>query len=252
MGKRILKAVITFLLIVLVAGAAVFGVFAYKGYEKYKSIVEKDPLEDKVASLRNKNSYVKYEDIAVDYFNAVVAVEDERYWKHGAIDIKGLCRAVFINLVDDDRTEGGSTITMQVAKNFYFVGNDQIPARDRKVIEIFMAFELQKKYTKKEILEMYANLIYFGSGYTGISNASEGYFQKTPSELTLAESIMLAGVPNAPSAYSPRNSKDLCKSRMGKVIDSMVSNKYITREEAGRIDMSFVDRIYAEYNEGEA
>lgn len=251
MGKKILKAVIIFLLIVLIVGAAAFGVFAYNGYEKYKAIVEKDPLDNKVASLRNKTSYVKYEDVTENYFNAVVAVEDERYWKHGAIDIKGLCRAVFINLSSEDRTEGGSTITMQVAKNFYFVGNDQIPARDRKVIEIYMAFELQKKYTKKEILEMYANLIYFGSGYTGISNASEGYFQKAPSELDLAESIMLAGVPNAPSAYSPRSSKDLCKSRMGKVIDSMVSNKYITREEANKIDMGFIDRIYAEYHEGE-
>ncbi len=246
--KKLFKILlILIILIILVIGVGV-GIFAINGYQDYKSVIDKIPLSSKVYDLQSKTSYVKYGDISKDYFNAVVAVEDERYWNHGAIDFKSIARAILSNINKGKYTEGASTITMQVAKNYYFMEDGGLTAHERKGAEIFIAFDLQNSYSKEEILEMYANMIYFGAGYTGIKDAAQGYFKKDPKDLNLAESIMLAGVPNAPSLYSPKVNKDLCKSRMGKVIRSMVSNKYITQEEADQIDMSFIDEIYEKSN----
>lgn len=242
--KKLLKIILILILKVVVLAGIVIGIFALNGYNDYKSVVDKVPLSSKVYDLQSKASYVKYGDINNNYFNAVVAVEDERYWQHGAIDFISIIRALVSNASQGKYAEGASTITMQVAKNYYFMEDGGLTARDRKGAEIFIAFDLQNNYSKEEILEMYANMICFGAGYTGIKDAAWGYFKKDPKDLNLGECVMLAGVPNAPSLYSPKVDKDLCKSRMGKVISSMVKNNYITQEEADGIDMSFIDEIY--------
>ena len=127
--------------------------------------------------------------------------------------------------------EGGSTITQQFVKNELFTQDKKV---ERKAAEIFAVFELESKYTKEEIFELYVNTIYFGDGYYGVCQASEGYFGKKTSELTDYEAAMLAGIPNAPSAYSPDVNEELAAQRVQQVLKSMVRHKIITQEEADR------------------
>ena len=109
------------------------------------------------------------------------------------------------------------------------------PALIRKVAEIFVAFDLEKQYSKKQILELYVNTIYFGDGYYGIKEACNGYLTKEPQEMTLYEATMLAGIPNAPSVYAPTQNPDLTKSRQKKVIQSMVKYGYLSEDEANKL-----------------
>lgn len=107
---------------------------------------------------------------------------------------------------------------------------------ERKVAEVFAALKMESNYTKEEIFELYANTVYFGNGYYGIYQASMGYFGKEPSELTDYESAILAGIPNAPSVYSPDTNIELVSQRAKQVLNSMIRNKLITKEEAERIE----------------
>ena len=181
------------------------------------------------------------DEVPKDYLNAIIAVEDHRYYDHGAIDIIGLGRALFTNIKNGEMQEGGSTITQQVAKNLYFIEEDNIFRR--KIAEMFMAIDIENNYSKEDILELYINTIYFGDGYYGIKEACAGYLNKEPKDMNLAESTMMAGVPNAPSVYAPTANKELCKQRQNKVISSMVEHGYISREQADNIDQNFIDEI---------
>ena len=125
--------------------------------------------------------------------------------------------------------EGGSTITQQVAKNVVF---NQEQSWTRKLGEIFAAFDLEKNYTKNEVFEIYVNTAYFGDGFYGIYDASHGYYNKDPKDLNLDEASMLAGVPNAPSLYSPNVNLNLAKKRQAHVIKKMQEYGYITQEQA--------------------
>lgn len=124
------------------------------------------------------------------YKDAIIAVEDHRYYNHGAIDIIALGRATISNLKQKDFKEGGSTLTQQTAKNLYFISEGDV--LNRKTAEAIMSFELEKKYSKDEILDLYINTIYFGSGYYGIKQACEGYLKKAPADMTLYDATMLA------------------------------------------------------------
>ena len=128
--------------------------------------------------------------------------------------------------------EGGSTITQQLAKNMYFTQEKKI---ERKIAEVFMAWEIEDKYSKEEIFELYVNTIYFGDGYYTVKDACHGYFNKEVNEMTDSECILLAGIPNAPSAYSPTKNPDLAKQRQRQVIEKMIENGYLTQEEANKI-----------------
>ena len=112
-----------------------------------------------------------------------------------------------------------------------------------KIAEMFMAIDIENNYSKEDILELYINTIYFGDGYYGIKEACAGYLNKEPKDMNLAESTMMAGVPNAPSVYAPTANKELCKQRQNKVISSMVEHGYISREQADNIDQNFIDEI---------
>ena len=158
------------------------------------------------------------------YQNAVIAVEDHRFEKHGGIDIIGTCRAIVTNITSFSLVEGGSTITQQLARNLYFT---QEQSFTRKIAELLVAFDLEKNYSKDQILELYINTIYFGEGYYGIKEACEGYFDKEPLELTFDEITLLAGLPNAPSAYSLSDNEDLARRRQQIVINQMKKYNFI-------------------------
>jgi len=235
-----LKKFCKFLMFFIVVLLIIIGVVIFYGYSYHKSNVDKVPIDAKVLELRKEATYVTKDKISKDYLNAVVAIEDHRFYDHGPVDFIAIIRATVRNAKNKEFIEGGSTITQQVAKNLYYMEDS---TAKRKIAEIFTAYELENKLLKDDILEIYANIIYFGDGYYGIKEACNGYLNKEPNEITLAEACMLAGIPNAPSVYSPTVNKEYCKSRTKKVIDDMVEYGYITKEVADLIDLSFIDNI---------
>lgn len=241
---KIFKRIIIILFVLIVVAGLGVGMY---GYTLYEDKLDEQPLADKVSDVRNSYNFVSIEEVPDDYINAIIAVEDHRYYDHGAIDIIGLGRALFTNIKNGEMQEGGSTITQQVAKNLYFIEEDNVFRR--KIAEMFMAIDIENNYNKEDILELYINTIYFGDGYYGIKEACAGYLNKEPKDMNLAESTMMAGIPNAPSVYAPTANKELCKQRQNKVISSMVEHGYISREQANGIDQDFIDTINIDNNQ---
>jgi membrane peptidoglycan carboxypeptidase len=182
-----------------------------------------------VAQIQSIEHYTPYSQLQKTYVEAVIAAEDKRFETHKGYDLLSVGRAVWNNIKSGSLQEGGSTITQQLARNMYFEQDKKI---SRKLAEIFVAREIEKLYDKDEIFELYVNSIYFGSGYYNIYDASMGYFEKKPSQLSDYEATMLAGIPNAPSVYSPDVNPDLAEQRRQQVISCMVDEGYI---EAGEI-----------------
>lgn len=228
MKKWILRIITAIMAVCILTGSYFIG----KGYFMYRAALEECSLEDKIQSIRARENYTTLEELPKMYLDAVVAVEDHRFYDHGPIDIISIGRAVWVNLTSFRLVEGGSTITQQLAKNIYFTQEKKL---ERKIAETFMAFALERQYGKDEILELYLNTIYFGSGYYGIYDASQGYFGKAPSEMTDYECTLLAGLPNAPSVYSPDVNPELASQRHKQVLARMVDCDYITDEEAQAI-----------------
>lgn len=183
---------------------------AGKGYEAYRKAVGEVSLEDKVSSIRQKDSFTEFEELPQIYVQAVMAVEDKRFQRHLGVDPIAICRAVRNDILAGRFVEGGSTITQQLAKNMYF-GQDK--DLTRKVAEVFVAMELERDYSKEEIFELYVNAIYFGDGYYDVASASRGYFGKEPEEMSDYECTLLAGIPNAPSVYAPTKNPELAAKR---------------------------------------
>lgn len=227
--KLLKRLIILILLIIIVVSTVVI----LNGHKLYSSSISTISLKDKVSNIRNDSNFVSINDVPKYYKDAIIAVEDRRFYDHGAVDIISIGRAIVSNFRAQELNEGGSTITQQVAKNLYFITQDDFVSR--KIAEFFVANDLEKDYSKDDILEIYMNTIYFGEGYYGIREASNGYYHKEPKDLNLYEATMLAGVPNAPSVYAPTINPDLAKSRQGKVISSMVENGYLSQEEANNI-----------------
>ena len=226
---KILKRIIICIILIILFAV---GIVTYKGYTIYKQALNEISVKDKVAEIQSQENYTKIEDLPEFYLNAVIAVEDHRFYDHGAIDIISIGRAVWTNVKSFELREGGSTITQQLAKNIYFT---QEKTALRKIAEIFMAFEIEKNCDKDEILELYVNTSYFGDGYYCVKEAANGYFDKEPIDMNEYESSMLAGIPNAPSVYAPTKNPDLAKQRQNQVLDRMVKYEYITEEEKQNI-----------------
>lgn len=187
-------------------------------------------IEDAVASERNKiRRYVLFKDIPRALRQAFIAVEDKRFYAHSGFDIESIARATVINVEEGEIAQGGSTITQQLAKNLFLT---QERSFTRKVEELLLAVQLERYYDKNKILEMYINTIYFGSNFYGIYEAAHGYFGKDPKDLTVAECAMLAGIPNAPSIYSPYVNFMLAKQRQLVVIDAMVKAHFLSNYDA--------------------
>lgn len=218
MKKIIFKLFFWILIILLIIFSIILGL----GYLKYKEAVDKISVTDRVQEIRENENYIKLENISVDYKNAVVAIEDHRFYSHSGIDVLSIVRSTYVNLRSKSLDYGASTITQQVGRLMYF---SQEKSLIRKVSEIFVAFELEKNCSKDEILELYLNLMYFGNGYYGINDASKGFFDKSPKNLTFYEATYLAGLPNAPSIYS--ENKELAEERRLQVVNAMKKYDYI-------------------------
>lgn len=160
--------------------------------------------------------------------DAVLAIEDARFFEHGGVDYKGVLRAALANL-GRVKSQGASTITMQVARNVYLSTEKTYT---RKIYEILLTFKLEHMLTKDQILEIYMNQIFLGNRAYGFAAASEAYFDKPLANITIAEAAMLAGLPKAPSAYNPINNPKRARSRQLHIIERMLENKFITPEQA--------------------
>ena len=227
-----MKKFLKILMILLLIGLSIALLIIGNGYTMYKEAIENEPLEEKVAEIRSKESYTEFSELPQMYVNAVISVEDKRFFKHGGIDIIAIGRAAINDIKAMSYVEGGSTITQQLAKNMYFT---QEKIMERKIAEVFMAWEIEANYSKEDIFELYVNSIYFGDGYYTVKEACKGYFNKDISEMTDYECIMLAGIPNAPSVYAPTVNPELAKQRQRQVMDKMIENGYLTEEEANEI-----------------
>ena len=173
---------------------------------------------------------VSIDEVPANLQNAFIAVEDNRFYEHHGVDPLGIIRAVFRNIISGNATaQGGSTITQQLARNAFL---SQEQTLKRKLLEAFLALKIERQYTKKEILEMYMNQIYFGQGCYGIQTASKVYFGKDVKDLSLAQCALIAGLPNSPNYYSPFHSVEAAKQRQSIVLDQMVKYGYITESEA--------------------
>lgn len=226
--KKFVKFLIILILILISLGLLIIG----NGYNMYKEAIQEMLIQEKVEEIRQKENYTKLSELPQIYINAVISVEDHRFYEHNGIDVIAIGRAIINDIKAMSFVEGGSTITQQIAKNEYFTQEKKIT---RKVAEVFVAFELEKQYTKNEILELYINTIYFGNGYYNIKDACKGYFGKTLNNMTKGECIMLAGIPNAPSVYNPKENLKLAKQRQKQVAGKMVEYGYLTEEEANEI-----------------
>lgn len=160
--------------------------------------------------------------------DAVLAIEDARFFEHGGVDYKGVLRAALANL-GRVKSQGASTITMQVARNVYLSTEKTYT---RKIYEILLTFKLEHMLTKDQILEIYMNQIFLGNRAYGFAAASEAYFDKPLANITIAEAAMLAGLPKAPSAYNPINNPKRARSRQLHIIERMLENRFITPEQA--------------------
>ena len=224
-----MKLIKRLIIIILIIAAFLAGSVYHEARQVYKQVVADAPIEEKVAQIQSIEHYTPYSQLPKTYVEAVIAAEDKRFETHKGYDLLSVGRAVWNNIKSGNLQEGGSTITQQLARNMYFEQDKKI---SRKLAEIFVAREIEKLYDKNEIFELYVNSIYFGSGYYNIYDASMGYFGKKPSQLSDYEATMLAGIPNAPSVYSPDVNPDLAEQRRQQVISCMVDEGYI---EAGEI-----------------
>ena len=226
--KLFKKMLIILLVLIIVTGTICFII----GYSTYSKALEEEPLISRMDKIENSTEFVSFNDLPKNYLNAVVAVEDHRFYEHGPIDLIAIGRAIWVNVSNWELREGGSTITQQLAKNIVL---SQEETASRKLGEVIAAFDIEKNYSKDEILTLYVNTCYFGEGYYGIYEASMGYYNKEPKDLNLGEATMLAGVPNAPSVYAPTVNPDLARKRQEHVLEKMVEYGYITQEEANSI-----------------
>ncbi len=202
------------------------------GFVTYSKALDEEPLLTRTAKVTDDEHYAPFNNLPKDYINAVISVEDRRYYDHGPVDFIGIARALWTNFRTGELREGGSTITQQVAKNLVFSQEETLT---RKLGELFAAFDIEKNFSKDEIFALYVNSAYFGDGYYGIYDASMGYYGKEPKDLNLDEASMLAGIPNAPSVYAPTVNPDLANERQAHVLKTMVENEYITQDQANEI-----------------
>ena len=227
-----MKKLKIFLVVVILVTLSILALLIGQGYKMYKEAISSMSLSQKVESIKLQKDYTSLSEIPKIYTIAVISVEDHRFEKHHGIDVIAIARATFNDIRTMSLVEGGSTITQQLSKNMYFTQEKKIT---RKIAEVFMSYEIEKNYSKDEILELYVNTIYYGNNYYNIKSASLGYFDKLPKDLNNSECTMLAGIPNAPSLYNPKASPSLAKQRQKQVVQKMIKYGNLSKEEANRI-----------------
>ena len=247
----VLKIIIALLLAIVVIG----GVLIYMKYGKKliamesdaKKIVSKSTMEtfrqnetsiiydangNIMSKLKGEKDvyYIKYSDIPQVAVSAITSIEDKNFFKHKGYDLKAIIRAGLAYIKNKGViTQGGSTITQQLARNIFLSFEE---SWQRKAREIFIAIELEKKYTKKEIMEFYLNNIYFANGYYGIQSAALGYFGKGVNSLSLSQITFLLSIPNSPTRYNPYENIEGTLARRDRILDQMVLDGKISEAEA--------------------
>lgn len=206
--------------------------FLARGFNLYREAIEEAGLDEMAASIQSSESFTPIDELPDLYLQAVVAVEDHRFYAHPGFDAIATARALVNDLKAGAIVEGGSTITQQLAKNLYFTQEKRLT---RKVAEMFMAFHIEANYTKEEIFELYVNSIYFGSGCYDVASASQAYFGVEPSQMDANQCTLLAGIPNAPSVYDLNVNPDLATQRQRQVLTLMVEHQYLTADQASAI-----------------
>ena len=220
-----IKRLCSFLVLVIII---LIGVLFVKGYIDYREALNEKSVEKMAAEIESIDNYTTIDELPKTYIDAVLAVEDKRFYSHPGFDPIATCRALVNDIRAGSYVEGGSTITQQLAKNQYFTQDKKII---RKVAELFMAFMIESVLDKDKIFELYVNSIFFGNGYYCVADASWGYFGKPPSEMDFDECTLLAGIPNAPTNYNPVASPELARERQAQVIEKMKKAGYLKEEE---------------------
>ncbi|AJY13661.1 penicillin-binding protein 1A [Burkholderia dolosa] len=175
-----------------------------------------------------RRDVVHFKDVPDSLKKAILAIEDARFYDHGGVDLTGIIRAGFVALTNGHASQGASTITMQVARNFFLSSEKTYT---RKVYEMLLAYRIERALTKDQILEVYMNQIYLGQRAYGFASAARVYFGKDLKDITLAEAAMLAGLPKAPSAYNPVVNPKRAKVRQEYILQRMLELNFITREQ---------------------
>ncbi|WP_018130402.1 transglycosylase domain-containing protein [Effusibacillus pohliae] len=246
MGKKVVRSI---LLAVLIAGTVVLGVGCAialpaldpskletpDGITKIYSVV--DPNAPAIELQADKGKPVNYSALPNYVKQAIIATEDRDFYEHNGVNYKSIARAIYRDVLAGGKVEGGSTITQQLAKNALL--NDPSKTFSRKLQEIALAIQIERNYTKEDILEMYMNKVNFHPSILGIEAASEIYFGKPAERLTLGEAAFLAGLPQAPSYYY--SNLDAALKRREIVLDNMVKEGYITQEQAEKAKKEPVD-----------
>lgn len=233
--KRIFLILVTIGIIGIIAGGATFAYFISDAPKLDEKLL-RDPVSSKIfyddgkllTEVGAERDFVAYEDIPKTVEDAVLATEDNRFYKHGGIDYLRLGRAVVANFTQGFGSQGASTLTQQVVKRSYLTADKTVK---RKVQEMWLAFQLERKYTKKEIFEMYVNKIFYSERANGIARASKTYYGKELDELKLNEIALLVGLPQRPSQYNPYENPDLAKKRRDVVLYLMNKHGYISKSE---------------------
>ncbi|MBU9720713.1 MULTISPECIES: transglycosylase domain-containing protein [Bacillaceae] len=238
--KRLIFGIVFFVSIFIVGfslylGIILFGNYAIDNKELVMNAATsvEDPEGNLITKLYIENrELVSIEDVPEHVIHAFIAVEDHRFYNHRGFDLRAIGRALYRDIVSQSKAEGGSTITQQLAKNV-FLTNDKTWLRKTK--EVLIAVNLEYRYSKDEILEMYLNRIYFGHGAHGIETASQLYFDKSVKELTIDEGALLAALPKGPNNYSPIQNPERGMKRRNLVLSLMEQRGFLSAEEAVRL-----------------
>ncbi|WP_102335856.1 PBP1A family penicillin-binding protein [Salimicrobium jeotgali] len=259
-GSSKIKKIIAIILIAgVIIGLGVTALFAYyaSNAPELKASELQAPFSSKLYDMNDdfainvggeeRRTRINYEDLPETYVNSVLATEDVRFFEHSGIDLRRILAAIWANITQGFGSEGASTITQQVIKQSLLTSDKTL---ERKVQEQYLALKLDREYEKERIFEMYVNKIYFGQGAYGVAEAAKTYFNKSDlSELTLAESALLAGLPQRPSGYDPYENPELAKDRMSTVLHLMVSHGKISEEEAEKARQTDISSMLAERTE---
>jgi penicillin-binding protein 1A len=194
-------------------------------------------MEEVINPLREDANWVKLADIPKNMQNALIAIEDHKFYEHDGISPTSILRAILANVSEGEVAQGGSTLTQQFVKNTFLTHEQTM---ERKIEEAILSVVLEDKYSKDEILEMYLNTTYFGAGATGIHQASKAYFGKHVSRLTLEEAAVLAALPYAPAALNPLEHPIECKQRQMLVLNAMAKHGFITQDAADEAKAEYV------------
>lgn len=261
LGVRIFKGALLTFLLLIVAGCVGGGIFIKKVIDSAPKITPEDVKPtgytsiiyasdnktetERLTSAGSNRVYKTIDEIPKDLQHAFVAIEDERFYEHNGIDLKGIVRAGIIGITTGDFSQGASTLTQQLIKNnvFDFMSEETFfDSLERKIQEQYLAVKLEKEMSKNEIMENYLNTINLGQNTLGVQAASQRYFNKDVSQLTLSECAVIAAITQSPSYYNPITHPDYNAERRKQVLNNMLDQGYISQEE---YDEAMADDVYS-------